>query len=135
MLFCSIEAFINKLIPKNYEYRRTIQDKRTELLNKSQIQRHIEFGEKLKVVPPEITGKHFVTEFTHKFEQIKKLKLFRDEIAHTKSYEGENAPNFYESLYATSLSFDYEKTLEFVRDFINYYEPSLLEECPCGAED
>jgi hypothetical protein len=134
-LYTSIEAFINKMIPNEYIYSRKIQDKRTELFDKPQIQRYLEFSEKLKNVLPEITGKNFVAEFTHKFEQIKKLKNFRDEIAHTKSYDGENGPNRYENLYVTSLNFDYEQTLNYVKDFINFYQPDLIEICPCENDN
>lgn len=133
-LFLSIEAFINKSIPKDYEYRRPVQDKKIEVYNKFQVQRNIDFIEKLKVILPEITGKNFVAEHTHKFEQIKKLKLFRDEVVHTKSFEGDNVPNFYENLYVMSLDFEFEKTLLYVRDFINYYQPNLIEECQCGRD-
>ena len=29
----------------------------------------------------------------------------------------------------------YEETLYVVRDFINFYDESLLEECDCGLEE
>ncbi len=131
-LFSSIEAFINRLIPNDFEYRRQIQNRRTEMFNKFQIQREIDFSEKLKNVLPQVTGKNFVAEHTHKFEQIKMLKIFRDEIAHTKTYDGKDIPNPYENLYVMSLNFEFEKALYYARDFINYYEPDLIEECNCG---
>lgn len=134
-LFLSIEAFINKKIEKKFEYRKEIQNKKTELYNKYQIQRNIEFTEKIKEVMPQATGKNFVVEFTHKYEYIRKLKHFRDEIVHTKSLEDENIPNYYEELYVMSLNFEYEKTMLSIRDYINFYEPNLLEECDCGRED
>ena len=133
-LYTSIEAFINKMIPNDYVYQRSVQDKRTELFNKSQVQRHLEFSEKLLKVLPEITGKNFVIDHTHKYEQIKNLKKFRDEIAHTKSYDSTQGPNRYENLYSTSLGFEYEKTLIYVKDFINYYQQNLIEICECGQD-
>lgn len=122
------------MIPKDYEYRRRILDKKTELLDKFQVQRSIEFPEMLKNIIPAITGKNFAQEFTHKYEQIKELKIFRDEVVHTKSFEADKAPNFYEQLYVMSLGFDFEKTLNFVRDYINYYQPDLIEECNCRQD-
>jgi hypothetical protein len=133
-LFFALEAFINKMIPKDFEYRRKIQDKKTELFDKFQVQRSIEFPEKMKDIIPEITGKNFVNDFTHKYEQIKKLKIFRDEVVHTKSFEADKVPNFYEQLYVMSLDFDFEKTLYYVRDYINYYQSDLIEECNCGRD-
>lgn len=133
-LFFSVEAFINKMIPKDYEYRRKIQNKKTELFDKFQVQRNVEFPEKIKDIIPEIKGKSFVQEFTHKYDQIQKLKYFRDEVVHTKSFEGDKVPNFYEQLYVMSLDFEFEKTLLYVRDYINYYQPGLIEECNCGRD-
>jgi hypothetical protein len=134
-LFLSIEAFINKKIPKDFEYRKSIQDRKTEVYDRFQIQRSIEFLEKIKTVLPLATEKNFVKEFTHKYELIKKLKEFRDEIIHTKSFEGESTPNLYEELFVTSLNFEFDKTLLATRDFINYYQNNLIEECGCGNND
>lgn len=136
-LFLSLEAFINKSIPADFEYRRKIQNKRIELFDKLQIQRHIEFLEKIKkVIPqvPQFEGKNFVGEFTHKYDLIKDLKNFRDEIVHTKSFEGLDTNNFYEGLFVRSLNFDYDKVLLASRDYINYHQENLIEECQCGKD-
>lgn len=136
-LFLSLEAFINKSIPDDFEYRRTIQNKKTELYDKLQIQRHIEFLKKIKkVIPqlPQFEEKNFVKDFTHKYELIKDLKNFRDEIVHTKSFEGIGTNNFYEGLYVTSLNFEYDKVLFAARDYINFHQENLIEECLCGND-
>ncbi len=134
-LFLSIEAFINKIIPNDFEYRKVVQNKKTELYDKYQIQRSIEFLEKIKSVIPLATSKNFVQEFGHKYELIKKLKEFRDEIVHTKSFEGKNSPNYYEDLFANSINFEFDKTLLTIRDYINYHEENLIEECGCGNDE
>jgi hypothetical protein len=46
-----------------------------------------------------------------------------------------NIPNYYESLYVNSLNFNYDEALYAARDFVNYYQENLLEECPCGNPD
>lgn len=129
-LFNAIEAFINKLIPKDYSYKR-IQESKTEIFNKIQIQRNISFEEKIKKVIPDATEKIFHVTYGAKFESIIRLKDFRDEIMHTKSNEHTSA-NLYKTLYTTSLDFDYDKTLEDVKDYINFYEANLIEECSCN---
>ena len=133
-LFLAVEAFVNKIVKPEFEYRKPIGDKKVELYDKYQMQRQIDFLEKIKIVLPLATGKNFVVEHAHKYEQIKKLKLFRDEIVHTKSLEGEKVPNFYEDLYVLSLDFDFDKTLLYVRDFINFHQAGLIEECNCGKD-
>lgn len=134
-LFLSIEAFINKTIPNDYEYKKKIQNKKTELYDNYQIQRGIDFLEKIKIVLPDAVGKNFVQKFSHKYDLIKNLKDFRDEIVHTKSFEGKESPNFYKDLFVKSLDFEHDKTMLAVRDFINFYEPNLIEECQCGSMD
>jgi hypothetical protein len=134
-LFSAVEAFVNMSIPKDYKYERSIQDKRSEIFNRSQLQRYVEFAEKIKTVLPEVTNKNFVVEHTHKFEYLMKLKSFRDEVAHTKVYDGGPTANSYQDLYVMSLVFEYEKTLHYARDFINYHKPDLIEECDCGRDD
>lgn len=132
-LFNAIEAFINNLIPKHFTYSRVL-DKKTEVYDKFQIQRHLQFEEKIKNVLPLIfEGKSFHKEQSHKYAHIEKLREFRDEIMHTKSYD-QTSPNHYKSLFTVSLDFDYAETLSSVRDFINYYEPNLIEECDCGND-
>jgi hypothetical protein len=129
-LFNSVEAFVNSIIPHDYIYKR-ILDKKTESFNRLQIQASIPFEEKVKNIVPAIKKKSFHIEHGHKYESIKKLKEFRDEIMHTKSDNG--APQqFYQNLYTTALNFNYQDTLLHVRDFLNYYENNLIEECGCG---
>lgn len=133
-VFIALEAFINKMIPYSFEYRKSIGNKKVELYNKIQIQRHIEFMEKIKQVLPAITSKSFAEKKPKIFHRIEELKNFRDEIVHTKSHEGSPTSNFYQSLYVKSLDFDYENTLYAAREFISFYEGGLIEECDCGVE-
>lgn len=134
-LFLALEAFVNKSIPADFEYRKEIQNKKTEIYDKIQIQRYIDFIEKIKYVVPQITNKNFTHEFAHKFEVIKSLKKFRDEIIHTKSFEGIKSPNGYQDLFSSSLDFNFEKALIASKDLINFYEPNLIEECDCGKDE
>jgi hypothetical protein len=134
-LFLSLEAFINKSIPLDFEYKKKVQNKRTEIYDNFQIQRHIEFLEKIKKVLPQVTGSNFAQDYSHKFDMIRELKKFRDEIVHTKSFEATQSSNFYEDLYVVSLNFDFDKVLLAVRDCINYYQPNLIEECNCGKDE
>ena len=131
--FNAVEAFINSLIPKDYSYKRELHSK-TEIFDKLQIQRHLSFDEKIKKVIPNITGKSFHSDFGQKWNEIKKLKEFRDEIMHTKALD-KDSPILYENLYNTSLNFNYEKMQESVKDYINFYEENLIEECNCGKEE
>ncbi len=129
-LSLALEAFINKIIPDDFIYYKKT-NKKTEMYNRDQIQRYIDFQEKLKSVVTLVTSKDFAEKNGHKFDLIKKLKGFRDEIVHTKSQHSNGSRNYYEQLFSLSLSFDYEKTLQYCADYINFYEPKLIEYCNC----
>jgi len=131
-LFTALEAFINKLIPHDYTYSK-VNNGETEIYDQVKIQRYLSFYEKVKLVLPDITNKAFHIQHGHKFESIKKLKYFRDEIMHTKLIN-KTTFLFYRDLFTTALDFNYETAIYAARDFINYYEPNLIEECECGKD-
>jgi hypothetical protein len=129
-LFNSIEAFVNGLLPHDFIYKRT-SERKTECYDRFQIQSSISFEEKIKSIIPQITNKSFQVDHGHKYESIKKLKDFRDSIMHTKPEKGRQQ-KFYKELYTLALDFKYEETIRHVKDFLNYYEDNLIEECDCG---
>lgn len=131
-LFNSLEAFLNHQIPNDFEYKRFSKQK-TELYNKEQIQRQISFEEKIKKVIPQVKEKSFHRHQAHKFDIILTFKEFRDDIVHTKVDE-KNAPNLYHKLFAKSLDYDYNETIQIVKEYLNYYEPELIEKCNCGSD-
>lgn len=131
-LFNSLEAFINSLIPNDYIYS-VETNRNTTSYNKAQIQRNISFDDKIKKVIPEITGKNFHVNQSHKFDTIKKFKSLRDKIVHTKA-DNETRTTYYESLYKDALDFNYKNAIKAIRDYINFYEEGLIEKCDCGND-
>jgi hypothetical protein len=129
-LFMSIEAFINSKLPLDIVYSRQ-NHRNTTSFNRSQIQTEISFEEKIKQVLPEFTGKSFASEYGHKYETISRLKKLRDEITHTKGQIG-GVPINYQDLYTMALNFNYTNALLHTKDFLNFYEPNLIEECSCS---
>jgi len=131
-LFNALEAFINSKIPDDFEYRKEGKQK-TELYNKRQLQESLRFEEKIKKVIPQIMKKPFHQDFGHKYEILTKFKDIRDNVVHTREHE-ENIPNYYEKLFTELLDHDYLKSIQAVRDYINYYENNLIEKCQCGND-
>lgn len=131
-LFNSLEAFLNSLIPSDYQYIKDV-DRKNKIYNKEKIQKYLPFEEKLKNIIPQITNKNFHSEFGNKYDAIIKLKGLRDEIVHTKT-DDKSKPNYYQRLYTLALNFDYKETIYHVKDLINFYKPVLIEECNCGAD-
>lgn len=131
-LYNALEAFMNSAIPDEYEHRRD-NNRQTELLNKEQIQRFSNFDEKIKIIIPKATGKKFLADYPSQYDTLLKLKICRDEIIHTKMYASPSQ-NPYKKLFTIALDFDYESAIFAVRNYINYYEPNLIEDCNCGRE-
>lgn len=132
-MFAALEAFINNLIPHEYIYRRSTS-KSTEVYDRFQIQKSLPFKDKVKDVVPDFTKKKFHQEHPEKYQLILQLQELRDSVMHTKS--DENAPpKYYRSFFTKTLDFDFAKALQATKDYINYYEPSLIEECDCGRDD
>lgn len=129
-LFTTIEAFINKSIPKEYRYKKE-QKNKTELYDQQQIQRYISFDEKKTKILTEITRKDFHVSFPMKDQHLVNLKNFRDSIIHTKQSSGINK---YDEICKKSLNFKYQDSIEAVFDFLNFYQPNYIEECSCGAD-
>ncbi len=130
-LFSSIESMMNQVIPNDYEFKQKKSNK-TEVFNKDQIQRHISFDDKLKLVLTDILGKSFSKSHPSQYVHITNLKEFRDNIIHTKMDEKDHTP--YAQIFKRSFTFKYNDTLLAVRELINFYEPNLIEECQCGKD-
>ena len=127
-LYNSLEAFMNYIIPEKYEYY--IKNKK---INKQYIQRHSIFKDKIEFIVPLATNKDFVKIFGDKYVVIKGLKEYRDEVMHTKAYSDIHS-NPYRKLFVMALDFDYEAAIWAVRDYINFYEVNLIEDCNCGKD-
>lgn len=131
MLMTSLEAFVNQKIDKDYEYKKQDQNKCLKVYNYEQIQRWIPLTEKIGNILNPVTSKNFGKNYKLKQTHIDNLKTLRDLIVHTKA--GNNYEEYIE-LYKKSLNFNFNESIEAVQDFINFYEPNLIEACGCGAD-
>lgn len=128
-LFLSLESFINYIIPndfiyifengKSYPYEKFIRHK---------------FFEKHEIVSS-YCNKSFAKDYPDIWKSIEKLKTIRDEITHLKQMPTKAGQPKYNSILRSVLDFDYNEAACAVRDFINYYEPDLIQECNCGVTD
>lgn len=131
LLFTAIEALMNRCIPKDYTYSR-VTARKTELFTKKQIEEYIPFDEKLKEVLADATKKNFATQHPIKYTHISNLKEFRNMIVHTKEAEGEST---YDYVFKKALMFNYDDTLDVVKDFCNFYtKDDFITECNCSFE-
>jgi hypothetical protein len=128
-LMMSLEAFNNSLIPNKHIY---INKKRKKYIREG-IQRSIKFEEKFKRVIPQLFNKSFVGDFNIKFELLRKMKCLRDDVVHTKNFNGDFYAS-YREIYKKYLEFDFENALLYTKDYINYYKPNHIEACDCEID-
>lgn len=117
----SIETFANLIIQKN-EY--TFYDKK-------QKPRKANIHDKLDIALPIIFAKNFELDFKEEYTSIKSLILLRNDLIHLKPYT-ESTNTKYKIPYREVIEFNFDKAIEATQEFINYYQPNLIEECNCG---
>ncbi len=128
-LFTTLESFINHLIPDDAVYSK-VSNHRTEIYTKEQIQKSIQFEDKIKSVLPQllnITFQQSSPTYTH----IHNLKKLRDDIVHTKSDQNLEKQ---EELIKRLLKFKFDETFNSVAKFINHYKNDYVIECDCGVD-
>jgi len=131
MLMTSIEAFVNQQIDKDFKYEKSEQKKYLKLYDYDQILHWVSLEDKINDILNKKHSKDFSKKYPNKNIFIVNLKQLRDQIVHTK--EGINHTGYIE-IYRQSLNFKFSECIEAVRDFINFYEPDLIEPCPCEID-
>lgn len=131
-LMCSIEAFANSKIPKDFSI--TISVNGDDMIyDKYKTVRYMKFKDKIKIALPKIYCKNFAQEKSHLFDVIKKIEHLRNNMIHAKP-NLEYDVNYYEALYTEALDFDYTNAMNAAKEFINFYEQDLIEPCNCGND-
>jgi len=125
-LFTSIEAFNNSLIPDDFN----IKIKR-KTFDKFQAQKSIDFLTKVKKVVPSIEKKSYFKDYPKDYDFLLKFKKLRDNVVHTKNLQS-GFPASYRELYVSYIDFDFEKSYELVKNYMNYYKDNWIENCNCG---
>lgn len=129
MLHASLEAFSNKVIPSEFEYTTTTGRKK----GVEWILKHATLEQKIGEMLPEIFDKSFHVDKSQKYEQLLEVKNFRNELIHLKPKTAVSNTR-YKEFYRKVIDFPYDMMLSAVRDYINYYQPNLIEECNCGRD-
>lgn len=125
-LFNSLEGFNNSLFDDNFEmkYKRKVY-------NKERAQRSLDFTTKLKKAIPIATNKSYVNEHGQGYEFILKIKELRDDTVHLKNLST-GFPASYRELYVKYLEFDFQRSYQVIKDYMNFYKEDWIIDCDCG---
>ncbi len=118
----TLESFANRVIPDKYEHIDKLGNKFEPSI-----------FHKLDSTLPIIKNKKFNKSHNKNNQLIRKIIELRNDIIHLKPI-GEHTNTQYKKVYRRLLKFDYTKAIISVKKLVNFYEPSLLEECECGKE-
>lgn len=117
----TVESFANRQIPKNY------------FINDDGEEYEVSIFHKIDTVLPTIKKKKFKQEFKRDNFRVRKVIELRNEIIHLKPIK--NSTNTqYKETYRKLIKFDFPRAILAVKNFVNFYEPELIEECACGKE-
>lgn len=120
-LQATIESLANRTIPKEQEF-----------IGRDDEPFEPSLSHKINIALPEIKGKKFKTKFGKQNNYIRQLIELRNEIIHLKPAGEVNSA--YKEVYRRMINFKYTETIQAVRTFVDFYEPGLIEECPCQKE-
>lgn len=122
-LQAAIENFINNLLPDDFIF----ESNNNKIIKRPNIHDKIDFGiVKLK-------EKNFLNHNKEEYLIIKELIDLRNDIIHLKPIK-EHTNTKYKRLFRRVIDFDFNKGNLAVKNFINFYEPDLIEECKCGKD-
>lgn len=128
MLSASLEAFLNRTIPIDETYiTKKNEEKDIKWIQGSSI----EF--KMSKIIPKCTQKDFRRNYPNKYDSILKIKNFRNDLIHLNP-KTEITNTKYKEFYRKVIDFEYSSSIYLIRDYINYHEENLIEECTCGDD-
>lgn len=119
-LQATVESFLNSKIIGNYEF-----------LDKSGKPRRATITDKMDIGIQVVTSKNF--ENQDEYTLITDLIKLRNNIIHLKP-EQKTTNTKYKISFRKTLDFKYYETIVAVRNYVNFYEPNLIEECQCGKD-
>jgi hypothetical protein len=125
-LFNSLEAFNNSLFNDDFEMKH-----KRKIYNKERAQRSLDFASKMKKAIPIATSKFYVKDNGHEYEFILKIKELRDDTVHLKNLST-GFPASYRELYVKYLEFDFQRSYQVIKDYMNYYKEDWIIDCDCG---
>jgi hypothetical protein len=122
-LQASLESYANWVIPEEYK----TLDKNGEEIYKPSL------THKIFTTLPELKKKHFKKHNRKGNFVLVKIIELRNDIVHLKPIKDKTNTK-YKKVYRKLLQFNFADAIKVVRDYINFFEPNLIEDCNCGNE-
>jgi hypothetical protein len=120
-LQASLETFLNYCIPENH----VMFSNNDKEIKRPNIYDKIDYG------ITSIKKLNFEDSFDDQMILIKDLIQLRNDVIHLKPVTEETKTK-YKNLFRRLIDFKFDECLLAVKNYINFYEANLIEECPCG---
>lgn len=125
MLHCSIEAFVNSIIPENIQYP-WVTKKGIQILDKQGIDKKVIFKDKLIKILKFITGVDLENNHKDLTDDILDFYQVRNDFVHLKSYMENTFKASYTSVFNNMLNMDVEKHQKNAHEFMNLIKPNYI---------
>ncbi|MCH2218630.1 MAG: hypothetical protein MK076_11300, partial [Flavobacteriales bacterium] len=67
------------------------------------------------------------------YNTLRRIIKLRNDIIHLHPIK-DNTNTKYKDVYKRLIGFEFLDAILATRKYVNFYEPNLIEECPCGKE-
>lgn len=132
MMCVALENFVNDQIARLNYVHDMETGRRKEVYNSEQIQDFFDLKTKLFKILPKAKNK-FINSNEDFKTVIENLIIFRNNLVHIKSsHNGLDSFTENSALIRKTLDYDYWKALKAVRNYMNFFIPNYIEDCPCG---
>ena len=129
MLVCSIENFINQLIPSNFKCSVINQGKITNYKNAVDIEKSASFKNKVEQIVPQIINKNFEDFWSDKQDILNtliELNNHRNKFIHLKTNSEAEWKRF-STVFADMVEFDLKNAIDKTILFFNELKPNYIE--------
>lgn len=132
-LHCTIEAFINYLMPEEFIYTQIYKAnnsekflKQTKEFNKEQTERFILFKEKLTGVIPQLANIDVKKDHQKLYDSLLTLNSMRNDLIHLRSTKDKNQ-QYFEKVFDNIINVNLNDYVFSVKNFINLIKPGFIE--------
>jgi len=119
----ALESFANIIIPPDYSFI----DKNGDVINRPSL------SHKLFNTIPKIKEKEFKKHCRRGKFVVENIIKMRNNIVHLKPTKEQTNTKF-KNPYRRLIKYNFSDAIKMAREYINFYEPNLIEDCNCGKE-
>lgn len=140
-LHSTVEAFINYSMPEDFIYKQEIEGDKSKKFSrqiqeftKEQIERHIQFKEKLNEVLTQFSGIELQKNHQKVYDKLLNLNDLRNELMHLRSVKDQKNLHYFHKAFDKVMNVELLPHVENVMDFLNLISPDFISLIDVGEK-